>query len=236
MGLEERLRPEVRASLAIIERNREYLAEEGIIGGEQTFKGTLENFYDLKYTNGHFMSPPGFGRPPIKIPYKKLNLGEAKKENYRKIPRELAGILDEFREVLEEERIIGKLIHDIGELDYERVRESFNEPKFPLWKETINVGIGLVGFITAPIALASSIAISAKLNDPTPVYFGVLASLSLVALAIYMPIKNKKDQRNFIDTNTSEETKKRNEAFWVMGDTANKADLFMKKYNEFFLY
>lgn len=228
MELKIKLRPEVEKIFEIFERNKDYMINNGIYEGKNSFQKDLENFYDLAWVEKVY---PQF-RGSIRTT--KLEKSQENRSKFGKIPSDLIGILEGIRKELGMEGIVNSVVSNIDELNYEEIRESFDEPIFPVWKKTLNLSLGLIGlvFTTGGIILSFENFVN---NNFSGLAYSVPMAVGGLSLALfYNPQKNWREWENFIDINTPKEAKNRNKAFWMLSDCALKSDSYMEMCKEVF--
>ena len=228
MELEMKLKPEVEKIFGIFERNKDYIINSGIYEGKNSFVKDLDNFYDLEWVEKVVLL--------LRSSYRttKLEKSHENRSKSGKIPRDLIGILEGIRNELGEERIVNNVVSNIDELNYEKIRDSFDKPIFPNWKRALNASSSIIGalFMLAGIGFSLENLIR---NDFSKLVYNIPVAIGGFSLFIfYNPYSCWQEEKNFIDINTSEEAKNRNKAFWMLSDGALMADKYMRMYKEIF--
>ena len=220
LRLEEKLKPDFRDKLDHIYNKGQYLLSSDIVQSGSSFQESLEGFYDLKWIY------PGRDMFKSDLPFL-----EEQNENIDKIgrtPIDLIKTLDGFGDNV----VIGKIVNNINELTYERVRESYNQPDTSK-KFFIDVSLGLLGLVGGPVSLVLSGALAINNKDVTPLYWGIPLFLLGGSMAIYAPFKALNSEKK-AEENLPKEIKRRKQAFWKLHNLSIKADDLIEEYDEYF--
>ena len=213
--LESRIKPKPKEAFGIIERNQEYLKGHDILGGRETLKGDLEDFYNLEY---HAKRAPSA--------HNALGLGAENKDKYGSKPNKLIEILGEFTEKSNNKTDF----ENSNLLVYEKVRDSFNELQFPSWKENMYAGLWIIGLLGAPVSAIYSVETKNLFN----LIWSVSLALSFTGLALYTPTQHVKNRFNFRKENFSKEREKVRKNFNRLHNVAEEMDRFVVQYDSLF--
>jgi len=222
--LEQKLKPEVRQKLEQVYDKGQCLLRSGFVNEESGFQQALGDFYDLEWvTKTDF-----YGRHT----YSYSALDKREEEDPSKlgrVPRDLITTLEGFNR----EPIVGKVVSNIDELIYEKIRDSWNQGEFSHFREYCNASFGLVGLIGGSICLVASGEVARNSGNWIHLSWGIAGALSGYTLAMYSIYKNWGDKQKARD-DVPKEIQNRKKAFDELHEISKEADGLMKEYKEYF--